>query len=77
MNTSKDTILPEIVYHYTSIEALLGIVGTRSLWCTAISYLNDKLERDYVLNAVKLRLPDLISLDSIATKGDCKHVCRV
>ncbi len=47
----------KVVYHYTSMEALLEIVKTKSLWATAISYLNDMTEREYVLDAVRRRLP--------------------
>ena len=48
--------LPAVVYHYTSLEGLLGIVQSRSIWATAVSYLNDSSERDCVVSAVTDRL---------------------
>ena len=55
---------PDIVYHYTSTEAMMNIVKTEAVWCTAISYLNDATEREYVLRAVRRRLPILQSQDN-------------
>lgn len=34
----------QTIYHYTSVEALLGIVEAQSLWLSDYSYLNDKRE---------------------------------
>ncbi len=36
--------IPEILYHYTSQEGLLGIISSASLWATNISYMNDATE---------------------------------
>lgn len=35
---------PPTLYHYTSSNGLLGILGSNSLWCTNIYYLNDLSE---------------------------------
>jgi hypothetical protein len=48
--------LPEVVYHYTSMDTLLKIVETRSIWATNINYLNDVLERKHCLASVRSRL---------------------
>jgi len=37
----------KIVYHYTSLEGLLGIVNSRKIWATDILYLNDASEFKY------------------------------
>jgi len=39
--------LPEAIYHYTSPEALTGIVRDKQLWATNIRYLNDSQEFVY------------------------------
>lgn len=48
--------LPDVVYHYTSLDAMTKIIQTGILWCTAISYLNDFSEREMVRSAVKVQL---------------------
>jgi hypothetical protein len=49
---------PQVVYHYTSIETLLKIVGSKSIWATSLSYLNDTSEGDHFLNLAKQRIPE-------------------
>jgi hypothetical protein len=36
--------IPEVLYHYTNQEGLLGVVTSASLWATHISYMNDAME---------------------------------
>lgn len=38
---------PDKVYHYTSIDGLIGIVKSRSVWLTEFGYLNDRQELTY------------------------------
>lgn len=33
-----------VIYHYTSVEALVGIIEAQAIWLTDYSYLNDKRE---------------------------------
>jgi hypothetical protein len=51
------SILPEEqppeVFHYTTVEGLLGILRTRRLWATDIGYLNDKSEFIYANEMVR------------------------
>jgi hypothetical protein len=35
---------PELLYHYTTLDGLLGVLEKRELWATAVSYLNDTTE---------------------------------
>ncbi len=56
--------LPDQVFHYTSIDAMMKIIETRSIWCTAIPYLNDSKERTFLFDAVRQRLPILKSKDT-------------
>lgn len=50
---------PPRLYHYTSQLGLLGILSSRTMWCTRIHYLNDSTEFAYALgllkNAIQLR----------------------
>jgi hypothetical protein len=52
--------MPEVAYHYTSMETLLKIMDSKSIWATNIRYLNDVLERQHCLSAVQERLPGAI-----------------
>jgi hypothetical protein len=56
--------LPEQVFHYTSIDAMIKIIDTRSVWCTALPYLNDSKERIFLFDAVRRRLPILKENDN-------------
>jgi hypothetical protein len=47
---------PEVVYHYTTIDAMMKIVNTASIWATSINYLNDTSEREHYLNLVRNRI---------------------
>jgi hypothetical protein len=40
----EDRILPEILYHYTSQDGLIGMLGTKTIWASKIHYLNDSKE---------------------------------
>jgi hypothetical protein len=53
---------PQIVYHYTSAEALLKIVDKNSIWATDIRYLNDVKEREHCLNMMGERLPEFLKI---------------
>lgn len=41
---SAQGIRPEIIYHYTKSDGLIGILKYNSFWATSTSYLNDKNE---------------------------------
>jgi hypothetical protein len=47
---------PETLYHYTTQDGLLGIIQSRSLWATNVSYMNDSTEFDLFLGLLKDRL---------------------
>lgn len=64
VSDTENERLPQSVFHYTSMDAMLNIVEKRALWCTAIPYLNDSAERSFLLDAVRKRLPYLKSKDN-------------
>jgi len=43
---------PSVVYHYTSLSAMMNILRTQTIWATDIGYLNDVSERNLLLNTV-------------------------
>lgn len=62
METYKSIIehpVPEILYHYTTQEGLLGIVQKDEIWCTKIHYLNDEKEFSLALKIAHEYLVEL------------------
>lgn len=68
--------LPEVLYHYTSLDAALLIIPERTMWCSNVVYANDPAEATYshgVLDEVadtdrQLRLQ---GLRAVLTELDC------
>lgn len=44
---------PEILYHYTTQEGLLGIVKSQEIWASHTQYLNDEREFRHAIDLVK------------------------
>jgi Protein of unknown function (DUF2971) len=59
MPTKKPSLRGPVLYHYTSADAFLGIVGSRMLWATDIRFLNDSAEfslaRDTLVGHLRMR----------------------
>ena len=43
----------KILYHYTDLNGLIGIVQNQALWATNVQFLNDKNEQKYGIELVK------------------------
>jgi hypothetical protein len=43
---------PEILYHYTNAEGLVGIVSSGALWATDLRFVNDASELDHALESM-------------------------
>jgi hypothetical protein len=43
----------ETLYHYTTLEGLLGIVSSRGLWASDIRYMNDSAEMKHAADLIK------------------------
>lgn len=41
------TSIPEVLYHYTTAEGLIGILSSSSMWMTNLRYMNDLSELQY------------------------------
>lgn len=50
---------PAILYHYTKMPGLLGIVASKALWATDIRYLNDEKEFQHALDITRDLLAEL------------------
>ena len=58
----------ELLYHYTNIEGLYGILSTNCLWASNINYINDSTEYSYgigLLNDVLNRTINNIQDDTL------------
>ena len=54
---------PNIVYHYTSLEGLIGIIENRSVWMTDFGYLNDRQELNHGIDLVSNSLDKILNTD--------------
>jgi hypothetical protein len=61
----------KIVFHYTSIDGLLGITESASIWGTNILYLNDASEFSYAKNLLGTELKRFREDTSGFKKGTC------
>jgi hypothetical protein len=59
---------PPILYHYTSMSALLSIIETGRIRATHFRYLNDSSEVITMLDAVRERLIERIGLEALTDK---------
>ncbi len=51
---------PEILYHYTNVNGLIGIIESKKIWATDSRFLNDFSEISYGVELVKDILDDAI-----------------
>lgn len=57
----KSASQPEVAFHYTNAQGILGILRSRAIWATHIEYLNDTVEFTYareLATEVISQLPD-------------------
>ena len=40
-------MITELIYHYTDLKGLLGIIDDKAIWATDVRYLNDSSEHSY------------------------------
>ena len=64
MASVKETLFrqpPEILYHYTGQEGLLGIIGKKEIWASHTQYLNDQREFRHAVELVRDELSQMAS----------------
>jgi hypothetical protein len=54
---------PKVVYHYTSLEGLIGIIENKAVWMTDYGYLNDRQELNYGVSLVSETLKKMLETD--------------
>ncbi len=59
-----------ILYHYTTLGGLLGIIKCRCLWTTNIFYLNDSTEFNYALELARGNLRERFGGPTVANQHD-------
>ena len=83
-NTSKDSEKQKNwdalrLYHYTNMHGLVGIVKSKSIWCTKIQYLNDASEYEHGFSFLKgdgdIHMPVIKHL-YVFTHGSTYCTCR-
>jgi hypothetical protein len=56
ITSTNEEEVPTQIFHYTSMQGLLGIIETKKIWATNLAYLNDKTEfvhaRDMFVSAI-------------------------
>ncbi len=53
------TNAPPILYHYTTFDALVGILESRELWATSLRHLNDSSEFRYTIDLARQETLDM------------------
>jgi len=72
-----DKAVPNIIYHYTTQEGLLGILKDGSLWTTKIHYLNDAselLEPVRIADNTLSQYAQQLDVDDIPNKDEKKEI---
>lgn len=67
-NISKRQNLPSVIYHYTNVQGLLGIINSMEMWATDILFLNDAAEYKYAKNLIHKKFRDLFKFEKNANK---------
>jgi hypothetical protein len=63
-----DKLHPEHLYRYTSLTALRGILGAKSMWATDVRYMNDFSEGNYAWTVVATALRKRDDFLSVAVR---------
>lgn len=58
--------IPDLLYHYTNMDGLLGIVRTGKLWLTHIRYLNDSLEYEFLWQLLQKQVKARLASSELA-----------
>lgn len=59
----------DLLYHYTTQAGLLGILGSKSIWCTNTLFLNDPTEFSHAIDLGKMLAGSLYENDFTESFG--------
>ena len=62
----RHTQLPDVLYHYTSADGLIGILTSRSIWLTDLRYMNDLSEMQYSRELLGMRLAERLKQPALS-----------
>ncbi|EWS53016.1 DUF2971 domain-containing protein [Methylibium sp. T29] len=65
-----DSAQPELIYHYTGVEAFFGIVQSGNLWLSDYSYLNDTRELSHGADLIAEVATEFLSQESRPKAGE-------
>lgn len=70
---------PSVVYHYTSADTLLKIVGgdPPAIWATNLQYLNDVSESKHCIDCLKSRLPDFLRENPVECADELRRAMEM
>ena len=54
-----DKKLPNIIFHYTNLHGIVGIVESKTFWLTKASYLNDYSEVNFFIDRLNYMINNL------------------
>ena len=60
---------PDILYHYTGQEGLLGIIGKKEIWASHTQYLNDQREFRHAMELVRDELSRMVRQADAETRA--------
>jgi hypothetical protein len=62
----KSNAFPPAVYHYTSLQGLLGILQGKKLWLSSALHLNDSAEVNYAIETLRQQLALRPKIEGVA-----------
>lgn len=63
-----ESSLPDLVYHYTSHDGLMGILGNKQVWATNTRFLNDASEGLHAVEYAQNAIMNKINRDSLTVE---------
>jgi hypothetical protein len=64
---------PDRLYHYTSADGLIGILGSQSIWMTDLRYMNDMSELQYARDLIAQRVANQPEKELSAAQREFLH----
>lgn len=65
-----DAQIPDLLWHYTSLEGFTGILESKRIWATEIRYLNDESEFNHALSLLHKAVDQLDPFGSLVNTQD-------
>jgi len=70
--------VPDLLFHYTKADGLIGIMKSGKIWTTKIQYMNDNSELqlafDYIRNEIELQRK---GFEKTRTEDELEEMCKV